>query len=69
MANEDGVPTLPPVVSQVLAEVASRLKSDEFLDLESEAVNRLLEILSGPTVPKPDEIEASLFGSKDGDQE
>ncbi len=66
MANEDGHVGLSPTVSQVIDEFATRMRADD--GIEGDAIERLEKLLRKPAVPRPDEINTTLFDpSADGE--
>ncbi len=60
MANKDEPTGLSPTVSQVLEQFAAAMRADD--GIEDDAIDRLEKLLRQGAVPKPDEINATLFG-------
>jgi len=59
MAKQDEHISLSPTVVKVIDQFTAALRADE--EIESDAIDRLEELLRKPTVPKTDEIYAALF--------
>lgn len=64
MANGEGHIGLSPTVLLVIEQFAARMRADD--GIEGDAIDRLEELLRKPAVPKPDEINAALFGPSPG---
>ena len=61
MANEDGQVGISPTVMQVIDQFVARMRGDD--GIEGHAIDRLETLLRKSAVPKPEEINAALFGS------
>ena len=60
MANEDQPIGLSPTVSQVIERFAAAMRADD--GIGDDAIDRLEKLLRQGAVPKPDEINVTLFG-------
>ncbi len=60
MMNEDESTVLSPTVSQVIEQFAAAMRADD--GIGDDAIDRLEKLLRQGAVPKPDEINATLFG-------
>ncbi|TFB09268.1 hypothetical protein E3V36_07065 [Candidatus Marinimicrobia bacterium MT.SAG.2] len=59
MAKQDEQINLSPTVVKVIDQFTAAMRADEVI--ESDAIDRLEELLRKPIVPKTDEIYAALF--------
>ena len=65
--NEQKDNQLSPIVNRVLDEYLAALRADG--DIDDEAAERLDTLLRGGKVPKPEDIESSIFPRKQGDRQ
>jgi hypothetical protein len=68
MTNEENNLGLSPTVLQVIEQFVAALRADDGIDMN--ASDRLEKLLRSGVVPKPDEVNAALFGpAPDGEHD